>query len=100
MQDPLEFYTAERLNFEHRLAELKKQLALSSTLRLFVFLALIFGMYFFFGNAQGMIITGVIGFFLFLFLVSRHTDLQHKRDLISKLIQINKPKLMCYMGII
>ena len=48
MQDPLEFYTAERTKFEKRLAELKKQLALSSTIRLFVFLAIFFGMYSFF----------------------------------------------------
>ena len=98
MQDPLEFYTAERTKFEKRLAELKKQLALSSTIRLFVFLAIFFGMYSFFGNAQGMIITAVIGFFLFLFLVSRHTNLQHKRNLINKLIQINTTEINVLHG--
>jgi hypothetical protein len=98
MQDPLEFYTNEKLNFELQLTKLKNQLALSSTIRLFIFLIIIFGLYFFFGNASAMIIIGVLGFVLFLFLVSRHTDLQHKRDLINKLIQINTTEIKVQNG--
>ena len=45
-----------------------------------------------------MIITAVIGFFLFLFLVSRHTNLQHKRNLINKLIQINTTEINVLHG--
>ena len=93
MQDPLEFYTTEKSNFEQKSTKLKKELALSGTIRLFVFLIIIFGLYFFFGNAPAMIIIGVLGFILFLYLVSRHTDLQHKRDLINKLIQINTTEI-------
>ena len=89
MQDPLEFYTTEKSNFEQQLTKLKKQLALSSTIRLLVFLITIIGLYFFIGNVQALIIIGVFGFVMFLYLISRHTDLQHKRDLIYKLIQIN-----------
>jgi len=88
-QQPLEFYTAQKQKFEQELTQLKKQLAVSSMIRLLVFLAIGFGLYFFFGNAKGMIITAVLGFLLFLFLVSRHTDLQYKRDLLNKLIEIN-----------
>jgi DNA mismatch repair ATPase MutS len=98
MQDPLEFYTTEKSNFEQQSTKLKKQLALSSTIRLIVFLIIIFGLYFFFGNAQAMIITGIFGFVLFLYLVSRHTDLQHKRDLIHKLIQINTIEIKVLHG--
>ena len=79
MQNPLEFYTAEKSHFEQESKELKNKLALSGTIRLLVFLMIIFGMYFFFGNAKAMIITGVIGFIVFLYLVSRHTDLQQKK---------------------
>jgi len=98
MQDPLEFYTTEKSNFKRQSTKLKKQLALSSTIRLFVFLMIIFGLYFFFGMAQAMIITGVLGFVLFLYLVSRHTDLQHKRDLFHKLIQINTTEIQVLQG--
>ena len=33
------------------------------------------------------------GFVLFLYLVSRHTDLQYKRDLVVKLIDINTTEI-------
>ncbi len=93
MQNPLEFYTLSIQQFEQELRQLKKQLATSSTIRLLVFLAIGFGLYFFFGNAQTMMIIGVSGFVLFLYLVSRHTDLQYKRDLVVKLIDINTTEI-------
>ncbi len=93
MQNPLEFYTLTIQQFEQELQQIKKQLAASSTIRLLVFLAFVFGMYFFFGNAQAMILTAILGFVLFLYLVSRHTDLQYKRDLVVKLIDINTTEI-------
>jgi len=93
MNQPLEFYTAEKLYFEQELVQLKKQLVLSSTIRLIVFLAISFSIYFFFGNVQAMIISTIVGFTLFLYLVSRHTDLQYKRDLVNKLIDINTTEI-------
>jgi len=93
MQNPLEFYTFSIQQFEQELQQLKKQLAASSTIRLLVFLAIAFGLYFFFGNAKAMITIAVLGFVLFLYLVSRHTDLQYKRDLVIKLIDINTTEI-------
>ena len=98
MQNPLEFYTAEKSLFEQESKELKNKLALSGTIRLLVFLMIIFGMYFFFGNAKAMIIIAVIGFIVFLYLVSRHTDLQQKRDLINELIQLNTTEIKVLQG--
>ncbi len=93
MQDPLEFYTHSIQHFEEELRKLKKQLAASSTIRLVVFLAIGFGLYFFFGNSKAMIAISLIGFALFLYLVSRHTDLQYKRDLVAQLITINRTEI-------
>ncbi len=90
MQNPLEFYESEKLFFEKELSSIKKKLATSSTIRLIVFLATAFGIYFFFQNTNilvGIIITGII---LFLYLIIKHTDLQLKRDLTKALIKINK----------
>ena len=98
MQHPLEFYTSQKQQFEQELSQLKKQLAASSTSRLLIFLAICFGLYFFFGNAKAMIITAVLGFILFLFLVSRHTDLKYKRDLLNKLIDINNTEIQVLNG--
>ena len=93
MQDPLEFYSLSIQQFEEKLHQLKKQLAASSTIRLLVFLSIGFGIYFFFGNPKAMIAIAVVGFVLFLYLVSRHTDLQYKRDLIVQLIAINTTEI-------
>lgn len=41
MQNPLEFYTAEKSHFEQESKELKNKLALSGTIRLLVFLMII-----------------------------------------------------------
>ncbi len=93
MQDPLEFYSLSIQQFEEKLHQLKKQLAASSTIRLLVFLSIGFGIYFFFGNPKAMIAIAVVGFVLFLYLISRHTDLQYKRDLIVQLIAINTTEI-------
>ncbi len=98
MQNPLEFYTTEKARFEQELSILKKKLAVSSSIRLGVFFAIVFGLYFFFGNGQIMGIIGVLGFALFLYLVSRHTDLQYKRDVSKTLLAINTTEIAVLNG--
>ena len=98
MQKPLEFYTSEKDRFEQELSAIKKRLATSSLIRLVIFLAIVFGLYFFFGNAQIMVAIGVLGFILFLYLVSRHTDLQYKRDISKKLLDINTNEISILQG--
>jgi hypothetical protein len=89
MQDPLQFYTSEKQLFEKELSSLKKKLTTSSTLRLLVFSGTVLGIYFFFGETKIMIPIIVIGIVLFLYLISKHIDLQYKRDLVKSLIKIN-----------
>ena len=93
MQNPLEFYTKEKLFFQTELNKIKKTLNLSSILRLVVFALIVFGIYFFFGNAQAMILTIFIGIAIFLFLVSKHTNLQHKRDKLLALVRLNQTEI-------
>ncbi len=93
MQNPLEFYISEKQLFEQKLSSLKKKLATSSTLRLLVFLSTAFGIYFFFGETKIMATIAIIGFILFLYLISKHTDLQYKRDLVKSLIKINQTEI-------
>mgnify|MGYP003631337085 FL=1 len=97
-QNPLEFYLAEKVRFEQTSAKLKKQLTLSSTIRLLAFLAICFGLYLTFGNIKAMIAIGVFGFLGFLYLVSRHSDLQYKKDVISKLVEINTTEINVLNG--
>ncbi len=98
MQKPIEFYKAEKQVFEKELSSLKKKLTTSSTIRLIVFLATIFGIYFFFQNTNIIIGIAITGIIIFLYLIVKHTDLQHKRDLTKNLIKINKTEITVLNG--
>lgn len=98
MQEPLEFYTAEKSKYEQDLNAVKKKLSLSSTIRLLLFIAIGLGIYFFFGNLQIVVGISVGGLALFLFFVSRHTDLQNQRNFIQKLIEINTIEINALKG--
>ena len=93
MQDPVKFYESEKHIFEKEYSSLKKKLATSSTLRLIVFLGTSLGLYFFFNDTKVAVIIAVIGTTVFLYLISKHTDLQHKRDLTKALTKINTIEL-------
>ncbi|MDO9037034.1 MAG: DNA mismatch repair protein MutS, partial [Lutibacter sp.] len=93
MQKPLEFYTAEKEFFEQEQKSLKKQLALSSSLRLIIFLLAVAGIYFFFGNVKLMIYIVVIPAILFVYLLIKHAKLQYKSDLNKAFIEINKTEI-------
>ncbi|MEE9349230.1 MAG: DNA mismatch repair protein MutS [Flavobacteriaceae bacterium] len=93
MSNPLNFYTKEKATFEQHLSTVKKRLVSSSILRLVVFGLISFGVYFFFGNTKIVMPILLIGIAIFLFLVSKHTDLQHQKDKISALININQTEI-------
>ena len=93
MQQPLEFYVEQQQRFEQELIELKSKLTTSSLLRLSIFLAVVFGVYFFFGDTSMVVTIVTIGIAVFLFLVSKHTDLQYQRDLKQQLITINETEI-------
>jgi len=98
MQNPLEFYTEQKLVFEKELADLKQQLAISSTLRIVVFLGIVYGNYFFFRNIEMMVLISIIGIALFLFLILRHTKLQYKSNFNTALLEINNTEINVLNG--
>jgi DNA mismatch repair ATPase MutS len=98
MKNPIEFYTAQKLVFEKELARLKKQLVISSTLRLVVFLSIIYGDYFFFRNIEMMVIVTLLGVVLFLFLILRHSNLQYKSSFNNALLKINNTEIKVLNG--
>jgi ABC-type lipoprotein export system ATPase subunit len=93
MIDPKSFYTEKITSYSGQIATLQNKLVLSSILRLVVFIALIFGVYSFFGNTKGVAIVVVLGLALFLFLIARHQDIKYKRDLLLQLIGINEKEV-------
>ncbi|WP_456378341.1 MutS-related protein [Lutibacter sp.] len=98
MQKPLEFYTTQKVHFEQELKELKKKLAMSSTLRLIVFLGIIFSIYFFFESIKILIPIVISGSSLFVYLLFRHSNLQEKSNRTKALIEINKTEIKVLDG--
>lgn len=93
MTDPISFYKKQLNSYNTQLTQVKKQLYASSMLRLAVFLALGFLVYFTFGNTKVVLGIVVAGVALFLFLVSRHTRMQYHRDKTKALFDINTIEL-------
>lgn len=90
----LTFYQTEIKAHTLGLQQLKKQLLLSSIIRLVLFLLVCFGVYVAFGNTKIVIVLIVGGIAGFLFLVSRHSKLQYQRDLLLALISQNEQELV------
>lgn len=93
MQKPLDFYTTQKLHFEKELILLKKKLAMSSILRLSVFLSTVLSAYVFFEVIKLVILIIVLGVILFVYLLFRHFKLQNKSNLNKALLEINKTEL-------
>ncbi len=93
MNNPHKFYREQIEQHAISLKNVKKQLALSSTMRVFVFLAIIACIYFGYPNQQiilGSILAGIIAF---VYLVTRHSNLTYLRNKTKKLLQINQLEL-------
>ncbi|WP_196890919.1 MutS-related protein [Aureivirga marina] len=91
--NPALFYEEQKQQATTIQQELKKKLIYSSIIRFTVFLLTVFALYYYFGDAKFMIGSLIIGISLFLFLVSKHTDLQRKRNEINSKIAINDLEL-------
>ena len=90
MQSLLAFYQSRVDDFNERLSHIKGRLFVSSMLRLVVFIGTVVAIYLFFGNTRAVLAIVIIGTALFLFLVSRHTDMQYERDKFKALVKINQ----------
>ncbi|MGB8706077.1 MAG: DNA mismatch repair protein MutS [Gillisia sp.] len=88
-----QFYTQEKTLQEENLKKANSKLFLSSMLRLAVFLLTVVGIYFYFSEWKLAVTIAVLGFGIFLFLVSRHSDLKYNRDKIQELLNINETEL-------
>lgn len=98
MKELLEFYKMRTDALQRDLKAQKKRINMSSSVRLVCFLAIIFGLYFFFGNVQFMVLSTVVGFVVFFFLVNRHEKLKNKYKYLAALLQINETEKQVIEG--
>ena len=98
MKNPIEFYISEKLFFEEKVIHLKRKLAVSSTVRLLVFLTTSLGVYFYSNNSKIMIPILIIGLISFIYLIFRHAILQDNKRLYVELTAINKKEIEVLNG--
>ena len=98
MQNPDSFYKEQLELNQVESKRIFKQMSLLSILRLSVFVLTVFGIYFTFEQWQIAAVIGVIGIAIFLFLLSRYTDIKAKRALHKRLVVINDDELKIASG--
>ena len=98
MKNPSTFYKAQLQIHQQTAKDLYKKMGLYSVLRLTVFLLAGFGVYLTYQNWQVAAIIAVVGVAVFLFLLSRHTDLKSKRELHKRLATINEDEIKIASG--
>ena len=95
MENLLKEYQDRINNNSVQLKSVKKRLFASSMVRLMVFLLTFFAVYLWFGNTPIVILSLVIGIGVFLFLISKHTDLIKVRKYLQAVIDINQRIMNC-----
>jgi len=93
MKEAEEFYTSRKAKYSELKNKISKKLIFSSTLRLIVFLSICASIYFFFGNINIILPVAAVLIAVFLFLISRHSDLKKEKDKLLALISINEQEL-------
>ncbi|MCX2678807.1 DNA mismatch repair protein MutS [Galbibacter sp. EGI 63066] len=93
MKNPKTYYTGRTTLFSQELKAVKKQLGILSVFRLLVFLSVCFGVYWFWGNVTVLVPLVIIGISLFIYLISKYTDVKYKKNKILQLIDLNQTEL-------
>ncbi|WP_430467232.1 MutS-related protein [Winogradskyella ouciana] len=98
MQNPNQFYKTQSEKHKAESKRIYKQMGLFSTLRLLVFGLTAFGVYMLFQKWQIAIVIAALGSAIFLFLLSRYTDLKAQRALHKRLAIINEDEIKISAG--
>jgi len=98
MQDSNTFYNQEKEQHKTEAKRLFKQLTSLSLARLVVFIAAAIGVYVTFNNAKIAIAIALVGIVVFVYLLSKYTDLKYQHKLKKALIAINEEELKIASG--
>ena len=96
--NPIDFYRKEKEYFIAELSSIKQKLLQSSIIRLLVFGATAYGIYATIDNTKVLFPVAIIGISSFLYLVSKHTDLQLVKQKVEALIKINSTEIAVLNG--
>jgi ABC-type multidrug transport system fused ATPase/permease subunit len=93
MKKTIDFYTHTKSEFEKEAVVLKSKSVKLSVFRFAVFLITCFLVYYNFGNYPIVFTIAFLGTLLFVFLVSKHVNLQIIRNIIDEKITINETEI-------
>ncbi|MFH4963510.1 DNA mismatch repair protein MutS [Gaetbulibacter sp. M235] len=98
MDQPLENYQKNLKIYQKEDVKLNKQITVLSMLRVLVFLASVFGIYMVFNYWQFAFSIGLVGIFIFTYLLSKYTSKKTERDLNKALINVNEEEINIISG--
>ncbi|WP_040279467.1 MutS-related protein [Psychroserpens damuponensis] len=98
MNNTIQFYNTQLKTHQIKVGLLKKQLVLYSMLRLSIFLITAFAIYLVLPNWQIAVGIASVGLLLFLFLLTKYTNLKAQRELHKSLVVINEEELKIAAG--
>jgi ABC-type lipoprotein export system ATPase subunit len=96
--DHSNYYKEHLEKYQAEVKRLGKQMANLSLFRLLVFVLSGFGVYLFFSAWQIVVLIGVVGVTLFLYLLSKYTDIKRQRAFHKELVAINKEEIKIATG--
>ena len=92
------YYKEHLEKYKTEAQKLHKQMITLSMLRLLVFVAMGFGIYFTFQNWQVALVIGVLGIVIFLFLLSKYNNIKRVRSFNNALVSINEEEIEIEAG--
>ncbi|MBU2950729.1 DNA mismatch repair protein MutS [Tamlana agarivorans] len=98
MKSPLEYYKNHLETYQLEVKKLYKKMASLSVLRLAVFVGTGFGVYLFFQQWQVALLEAVIGIAIFLYLLSKYTDVKQQREFNKALVALNQEEIKIAAG--
>ncbi|WP_298340029.1 DNA mismatch repair protein MutS [uncultured Algibacter sp.] len=98
MKTPLKYYKKHKKKYQAEAKSLYKQMAGLSTLRVLTFLITVFGVYFFFNTWQIAAPIAVFGIVVFIYLLSKYTDIKRLRAFKKALVVINEEEIEITSG--
>ncbi|WP_067144837.1 MutS-related protein [Pseudotamlana agarivorans] len=98
MKQPLDYYKKHLEIYQTEVKSLLKKMTSLSLLRLTVFVATGFGVYFLFNYWQMAVVIGVLGLSVFLFLLLKYTNVKREREFHKALVALNESEIKIASG--
>jgi Flp pilus assembly protein TadB len=92
------YYHDHLEKYQNEVKGLYRKMTTLSMLRLIVFLVMVLGIYLFFQTWQVAVSIGVVGTIVFIYFLSKHTDVKRQREFHKALVSINEDEIKIGTG--